>query len=224
MREYGSWSVLIISYIIGLGVAGRFTWLSFSVFFALALLVNSKQAFMKWSRNQAERKSLGIFIFQIASGGVILFIAFGERIIDLLPFLVLPFAYLMVNIYMGEHFVLTELLGFALLSLASVIARYSVDGVVDIRLFIAATLYFGAGVFKVKALLLKRGWYRFMAISYVVVAAAVYGALRIPLMIITPLFENVISAAGLYSVRLRTTGWIEVAKAVLFLVLCIAYL
>lgn len=224
LREYGSWSVLIISYAIGLGSAGGFTWLAAPVFLALALLVNSKQAFMKWSRGSAKRKSLSIFICQAAVAAAILFSVFSARIIDILPFLVVPAAYLLVNIYLGEHTALTELLGFAVLALASVTARYLVDGVLDIRLFIAVALYFGAGVFKVKALLLK-GWrHRLMAVFYVVFTAVVYGVLGISLAIITPLLENIISASGLYGVRLRTTGWIEVVKGILFSILAVSYL
>jgi hypothetical protein len=41
--------------------------------------------------------------------------------------------------------------------------------------------------------------------------------------ILLPLLDNLIVAATLYKVRLQTTGWIEVAKSVLFLVLFISY-
>jgi len=53
LKEYGSWSVLIIACLIGIGVSHGFTWLVFPLFLALSLLINSKQAFTKkgtWGR------------------------------------------------------------------------------------------------------------------------------------------------------------------------------
>lgn len=47
--------------------------------------------------------------------------------------------------FAGEHFVLTEVLGFALMRLAAVLAKFLITGGIDVRLFIAVALYFGAG-------------------------------------------------------------------------------
>ena len=41
--------------------------------------------------------------------------------------------------------------------------------------------------------------------------------MHIPSIILLPLVDNFIVAAILYRVKLRTTGWIEVAKGVTFL-------
>jgi len=52
LKEYGSWSVLIIAYLIGLLVSREFKWEAIPIFASLALLINSKQAYMKWVQNQ----------------------------------------------------------------------------------------------------------------------------------------------------------------------------
>jgi hypothetical protein len=65
LKEYGAWSVLIIAYLIGFGVSRGFTWQVIPVFIALALLINAKQAFMKWTRRPSVRKPLVIFLVHI---------------------------------------------------------------------------------------------------------------------------------------------------------------
>ena len=57
LKEYGSWSVLIIAYLIGIGVSRAFAWPILPLFLALALLINSKQSFMKWIRKVEDRRS-----------------------------------------------------------------------------------------------------------------------------------------------------------------------
>jgi hypothetical protein len=223
LKEYGAWSVLIIAYLIGLGVSRGFTWQAIPVFIALALLINSKQPFMKWTRRPSARKPLVIFLVHIAIAAFIFVTVFGSDILMLLPLLVFPAAYLALNRLAGEHFVLTEALGFVLLSLAAVLAKFTITGGVDIRLFVAVALYFTAGVFKVKAVLLKKTRDRVATALYVVFAAIVYQRFHIALIALLPLADNLIVAATLYRVKLQTTGWIEVTKSLLFLVLMVLY-
>jgi hypothetical protein len=47
LKEYGSWSVLAVAFLTGLGVSRAFPWQAVPVFVALGLLVNSKQAYTK---------------------------------------------------------------------------------------------------------------------------------------------------------------------------------
>ncbi len=155
LKEYGSWSVLTIAYLIGLLVSREFKWEAVPVFVSLALLINSKQAYMKWMRGTAARKPLAIFLGQIIIAAVILLIVFKSDIPMLLPLLVFPAAYLASNWLAGEHSILTEALGFVLISLAAVLAKFLITEGLDVRLFVAVALYFTAGVFKVKVLLLN---------------------------------------------------------------------
>ncbi|HUJ16956.1 MAG TPA: YwiC-like family protein, partial [Nitrospirota bacterium] len=166
LKEYGSWSVLIVSYITGLSVSRGFTWLALPLFLALGLLINSKQAFTKWLRKKGDARSGIIFVSQIVIAAVILIAVFGNDIPRLLFLLVFPAAYLLMNRFAGEHFVLTEMLGFSLISLAAVLAKFVVTGGVDVRLFVAVALYFTAGVFKIKSLLLRKTRDRVFTVLY----------------------------------------------------------
>jgi len=221
LKEYGSWSVLTVAFLIGLGVSRAFPWQALPLYAALGLLINSKQAYMKWTRQPLERKHLGVFLGQVAAASVILFALFAGNLSQVLPLLIVPAAYLLMNRYAGEHHVLTELLGFALLSLAAVLAKFLVVQGVDVRLFAATALYFTSGVFKVKSVLLRKMRDRVLTVLYVLFAAYVYRRFVISLLVLLPLAENIAMAIFLYKVRLQTTGWIEVAKSLVFLALMI---
>ncbi len=223
LKEYGSWSVLIIAYVIGLAVSRGFVWQAVPLFIALALLINSKQAFMKWTRRTEDRESLVVFLGQIAAATAILLALFRRDLPQLLPLLIFPAAYLLMNRIKGEHFVLTEVLGFALISLASVLAKFLIVEGVDVRLFAATALYFIAGVFKVRIALRRKTTDRVIMALYVLLAAYAYHRFYIPYLVLLPLADNLIVAATLYKVKLRTTGWIEVAKSLLFMGLMIAH-
>ena len=222
LKEYGSWSVLIIAYLIGLGVSHDCSWAAIPLFVALGLLINSKQAFMKWVRRTGDRISLTVFLGQIVVAVAILAGVFRGDIPRLLPLLIFPALYLFMNKLKGEHFVLTEVLGFSLLSLAAVLAKFLLTDNLDIRLFLGVALYFSAGVFKIKAVLLKKTRDRVLTAIAVVVAVVVYHLMYIPIIILLPLVDNLVVAAVLYRVKLQTTGWIEVAKSLTFLGLFIS--
>jgi hypothetical protein len=223
LKEYGAWSVLIIVSLIGAGVSRTFSWTLVPLFLSLGLLINSKQALTKWLRRSEDRKSLVIFLGQIAIATALLLAVFGSDVPRLLPLLIVPAAYLLMNRLAGEHFILTEVLGFALLSLAAVLVKFLLTDVLDIRLFLGVALYFTANVFKVKTMLLRRTLYRVLTVLYVALAFFVYRQMQIPAIILLPLADNLIAAATLYKVKLQTVGWMEVAKSLLFLGLFIAY-
>jgi hypothetical protein len=223
LKEYGSWSVLIIASVLGLGASRAFSWAVIPLFIALGFLINSKQAFTKWSRRSGGITAFTVFLIQIAVAAIILISLFGSSMMMLLPLLVFPASYLLSNRFAGEHAVLTEVLGFVLLSLAAVLVKYLLTGGLDVRLFLGVAFYFSAGVFKVKALLVKRTSYRVMTALFVLVSLYVYHRMYIPLIILLPLLDNLIAAATLYKVRLKTTGWIEVGKSLAFLVLFLSY-
>lgn len=221
LKEYGSWSVLTVAFLTGLGVSRAFPWQAVPLYLALGLLINSKQAYTKWMRGAGDRMPLFIFLGQVAVAAVVLIALFGGVLPQVLPLLVFPAAYLLMNRFAGEHHILTELLGFALLSLAAVLAKFLVVQGVDVRLFVATALYFTAGVFKVKAVLLRKMRDRVVTVLYVLFAAYAYRRFVISLLVLLPLAENVVMAITLYKVRLQTTGWIEVAKSLAFLALMI---
>ncbi len=223
LKEYGSWSVLIVSFITGLCVSREWTWKAIPLFFALGTLINSKQGYSNWLRRKGGNQALFIFLGHIVAAAVVLFALFRSDIPRLLPLLVFPAAYLLMNRLAGEHFVLTELLGFSLISLAAVLAKFLVTGGIDVRLFIAVALYFGAGVFKVKVLLKKNIGDRIYSALYILFSAYAYHEFHVPLIILLPLIDNLAVAIRPYKVKLRMTGWIEVAKSLLFLALMVLF-
>jgi len=223
LKEYGSWSVLTIAYLIGLGVSRSFSWQAIPVFLALCLLINSKQAFTKMIRRTGDRTSLAIFLGQMFIATIILLAVFNRDIPRLLPLLIFPAAYLVMSKIAGEHFVITEIMGFVLLSLAAVVAKFLVTGGLDVRLFVGVALYFTAGVFKIKVLLIRKTTDRILTVLAVVIAALAYHGMHLRLIILLPLLDNLVAAATLYRVKLKTTGWIEVVKSLLFLCLFMNY-
>ena len=223
LKEYGSWSVLTVAFILGLSVSRAYSWIAVPLFAALAVLVNSKQAFMKSMRSKEDKKASTVFLGEVAAASVTLIAIFGKDVLMLMPLLVFPAAYLFTNRFGGEHSILTELLGFTLLSLAAVLAKFLLTGGLDVRLFLGVVFYFTAGVFKIKALLLQKTSFRILIVLDVLLAVYVYFRMHIPLLVLLPLTDNLIVAATLYKVKLRTTGWIEVAKSLVFLLLFIYY-
>lgn len=215
--------MLIVSFAAGLSVSRGWSWKAVPLFLALGILVNSKQAFTTSLRRKGDNQALFIFLGHILAAAVVLVALFRGDIPRLLPLLAFPAAYLLMNRLAGEHFVLTELLGFSLISLAAVLAKFLVTGGIDVRLFIAVALYFGAGVFKVKVLLRKRIEDRIYSALYVLFSAYAYHGFHIPLLILLPLIDNLAVALSPYKVKLQTTGWIEVAKSLLFLALMVLY-
>jgi hypothetical protein len=216
LKEYGAWSVLITVSLIGVGVSRAFSWTLIPLFLALGLLINSKQAYTKWIRRTDDRKSLTIYLGQIVVAAVILLAIFSTNIPMLLPLLIFPAAYLLMNKVAGEHFILTEVLGFALISMAAVLVKFLLTDSLDMRLFLGVALYFTANVFKVKTMLFKKMQSRVLTALYVFLAVFVYQLMSIPIIVLLPLTDNIIAAATLYKVKLQTVGWMEVAKSLVF--------
>jgi hypothetical protein len=85
LKEYGSWSVLTVAFLTGLAVSRTFPWQALPLFVALGLLINSKQAYTKWTRQPSERKHLGVFLGQVGAGAVVLFTLFASNLTQVLP-------------------------------------------------------------------------------------------------------------------------------------------
>jgi len=221
LKEYGAWSVLIISALTGLGVSRAFSVHVIPVFLALALLVNAKQAYSTWTSQSGGKRAFVLFIMQVLIAAAVFIMVFGKDVFTLLPLLFFPTAYLLMRKTIGEHALLTELVGFVVLSLASIIVKFTLFGGIDVRLAVGVSFYFMAGVFKVKAMLSKTIKGRGISLLYVTSAVLAYRGMHIPLMILLPLLDNIIVAAAPYRVKLQTAGWIEVAKSMIFLILMI---
>ena len=79
LREYGSWGVMTLSYLTGLVVSHRVTPRSAVVFVALALYINSKQAFVLWMRRRGlnSSRSFTAFVLQVLAATMLLLPVLG---------------------------------------------------------------------------------------------------------------------------------------------------
>jgi hypothetical protein len=221
LREYGSWGVLVLSYAAGLSVSAGFRPGVIAGFVALALSVNSKQALTFLLRSGATdfREYLAVFLAQILTASVILILLMRADLPRFFPLAAVPLTYLCLLRFAGEHAFLTEIAGFSLLSMASLISRYTISGEIDLRLYTAVAVFFASGVFKVRAKFKRGACERLSAAFYVLASAGAYYLMRIPLIVLLPLADNLIFSATLYRVKLKTAGWIEVVKGTAFVVL-----
>ncbi len=195
-------------------------WLSHIVsFVGLSLIVNSKQALTTYWRGRKDEFALLVFIFQVLAGGVIILIVTGTGILGFLPWGVVPLLYTISLLFSGEHKLRTEVLGFATLTLSVLPAEYISSGGFSPALYIATFLFFTSGVFKVRVHLRRGKKERLMMISYLGCTVFLYTLMGLSLIVLIPLSENLLHALGLYRQKLRTVGWMEVLKGVVFVIL-----
>lgn len=221
LREYGSWGVMTLSYLTGLVVSGRVTPGAAAVFIAIALYINSKQAFVLWMRRREgnSSRSLAAFVLQVLAATMLLLPVLSESMVLLIPYTFVPLAYLLCLKFLGEHSLITEISGFVLLSLSALVAKLTATGVVDPVLFTTVAIFFTAGVFKVRLQFAKGMLQRVLMFVYVGFAIAAYWLMRAPVLVLLPLIDNLFFSITLYRLKLRLTGWLEVLKGVAFLLL-----
>ncbi len=212
---------MTMSYIAGLIAARQISLRALAGLVGLAIFINSKQAFTLWMRGSSKDRALPPVIFLLhllSASGLIIWMA-GRDLVYLLPYGVVPVAYLLALYFLGEHAICTEVAGFALLSLAGLVAKFAAAGEVDPRLFVAVAIFFTAGVFRVRIQLRKEMLYRIVMVAYVGVSVVVFRSVGVSALPLLPLADNIIFALTLYQAKLRTTGWIEMSKGAVFLAL-----
>ncbi len=222
LKEYGSWGVMTLAYITGLVEAGQVRIESLAGFLALALLINSKQAATVWMRTATHERVAPAMIFglHLLPASLLLYplyVSYG--LIELLPYGIIPAVYLLSLLFMGEHALITEALGFIVLSLPAVVAKAIVGGGLDWNLLLVVSVFFVAGVFRVRLQFKKILLHRMAMFFYVAAASVVYWAMDYRMVLLLPFIDNLIFALTLYRISLPATGWIEMAKGVLFLLL-----
>lgn len=212
---------MTLSYLTGLVVSGRATPGAAAVFIAIALYINSKQALVLWMRSRGGNpaRPRAVFLVQVLVATMMLLPVLGTSLGPLMPYALVPVAYLICLKLLGEHSIITEISGFALLSLSALVAKLTTTGVVDPVLFTAVAVFFIAGVFKVRVQFRKGMTQRVLMVIYLGFALAVYRLLHIPVLVLIPLLDNLIFSITLYRAKLGVTGWLEVLKGVAFLLL-----
>jgi hypothetical protein len=118
-----------------------------------------------------------------------------------------------------EHHIITELSGFALLTLSAPVVYFALTGELSMKLYLAVFIFFAAGVLKVRVRLKKTYFFRVIMVLYCAAAAAVFYLFDISILLLIPFVENIISVILMREERLKMTGYTELIKGVLFIIL-----
>lgn len=238
VKEYGSWAVFIFSCAAGI-VTGLLTrpWHTgrdFSVemlltVLGLMFLLNSKRPLSSALKTRTqqnepcglfrEKEHILWFVFFSLAGIAFLtpFLAGGIKVFLFFSPLVLCYVILLSS--GKEHSLVTELNGFALLTLSAPIVYFVITGELSFRLYFAVFIFFAAGVFKIRARIKKTPAYRWLMILYCSASLFFFFYSNISAILLLPFFENVVSVLWMREEKLRTTGNIELIKGVIFTVL-----
>ncbi len=230
VNEYGSWAVFIFSAASGI-TTGLLTrpWqtgrdisvTTLLTVLGLTLLINSKNPLTSAARATGNRKEHFLWFALFATAGLVLLIPFlteGLNAFYVFSPLVLVYAALLFS--GNEHSLFTELNGFALLTLSSAVIYFVITGEMSFRLYLAVFVFFAAGVFKVRARIKKTSFFRWLMISYCIIAFIIFPYyLNISAIALLPLIENILSVIVMREEKLKTTGNIELVKGVIFTIL-----
>jgi hypothetical protein len=229
VKEWGSWAVFVSSVLAAL-VAGFLTYpwetgrnfasVTALTVIGLAFLINSKNPLSAALRTRENKKEHVVWFLFFSVSGLALLIPFllgGIRSFAIFSVLVLSYGMLL---YRGkEHSIFTEYNGFALLTQAAPIIYFTVTGVLSLKLYAAVLLFFGAGVFKVRVRTRKTVKSRWIMAIYCAVAVILYSLMNISIIILLPFIENLISVIFMREEKLRLTGYTEMIKGIIFIVL-----
>lgn len=221
LREYGAWSVLLFGFLAGFLVAlkkAQFNSSIFILFLSLCILVNSKQAFVTGFRLK-DGEAYFIFAGQIILGLLLLFFTPGFDIMKLYPFAIFPLLYMILIVFSGEHAFFTEIMGFFVLSLSSLLIYFVMTEQINMKLYLSVAIFFAAGVFKVRIQLKKGFKEKIGMILYVAFSIIFFLIIKLNPLCLLPLIDNLIFSFTPYKINLKTIGWTEVLKGFIFLVL-----
>ncbi len=211
---------MTMAYLAGLVAARQINIKALAGFLALALLINAKQAVTVWMRAASKARTVPGMVFglHILGASVLLCPLYKEYgFLQLLPYAAFPAVYILSLLFLGEHAIATEVIGFILLSLAALIAKAIVGSGLDGRLFFVVAVFFVAGVFRVRIQLTRKFHHRVVMFCYVGAAAGLFGGMGYRVFLLMPFIDNLVFALTLYRVGLQATGWIEMAKGFAFL-------
>lgn len=229
VKEWGSWAVFVSSWLAAL-IAGlltrpwetgrEFTGLTVYTILGLTFLINSKNPLASVLRTKGGNKENVFWLFLFSLAGLALLIPFlmqGAKEFWFFSFLVL--SYIVLLLAGKEHHIIAELNGFALLAISAPVVYFAVTGDMSLRLYAAVTVFFSAGVLKVRVRLKKSAFYRCVMFLYCLGAVFLFYLLSISILILLPLLENMISALIMRDEKLKTTGNTEMVKGIIFIIL-----
>lgn len=229
VKEWGSWVVFCAS-CLAASAAGFSTqqWqagsdtlgTTIATIAGLLFLVNTKPSLAALIRTRGTQRGHIVWFILFTAAGLLLLVPFlrtgTERFA---PFLILAVSYGVFMWRGKEHHIFAELNGFALLTASSPVVYFVITGVVSMKLYAAVFLFFAAGVLKVRVRIRKSLFYRVLMIAYCAVTLIIFSVLRMHSILLAPLAENIVSALRLRDEKLKTTGNIELAKSIFFVIL-----
>ncbi len=229
VREWGSWVVFISSWVAAL-IAGLSThpWETGRNIFnetvitisGLTFLINAKNPLASVLRTKGQKKGPALWLLFFSITGLALLTPFlidGAEAFSVFSPLILTYVILLSR--GKEHHIMTELIGFSLLTLSAPIVYFVITGDVSLKLYAAVLIFFAAGVFKVRARVRKTLAYRWAMFFYCAIAIAVFYYLEISLILLLPFGENILSVLLMREEKLKTTGNTELIKSIIFIIL-----
>ncbi len=233
VKEWGSWVVYISSLLAAFtaallhspGQTGKgFSAALISTILGLTFVINAKNPLSATIRTKGRQKEHLNWLLFFGVTGLILLLPFlldGFQFFWFFSFLAVSYT---VLLFFGkEHHIMTELNGFALLTLSAPVVYFTITGEVSMKLYLAVFLFFAAGVMKVRVRLKKSVFFRLMMVLYCAAALAVFYLSDISLLLLLPLIENIISVILMKEEKLKVTGYIELTKGVAFIVLIVFF-
>jgi hypothetical protein len=228
VKEWGSWVVFVTSCLAGL-ITGLQTrpWLTgrkFATVTALtvlgtAFLINAKNPLASAIRSKGKSEHVMWLLFFTVTGLALLVPFLSEGLRAFSVFAALVACYIILLASGKEHHIAAELNGFALLTVAAPAVYFAITGKMSWKLYLAVSVFLSAGVFKVRLRLRKTPLFRWVMILYCAASLTIFSLLSISVIILLPLVENIMTAIWLREEKLRTTGNIELAKSIAFLIL-----
>jgi hypothetical protein len=228
VKEWGSWAVFSSSCLAGLitglktkpWLAGRdYTNLTVLTVLGLVFLINAKNPLASALRSKGNKEHVRWFLFFALSGFALLIPFLTEGIKEFQVFALLVVSYFVLLSLGKEHHIAAELNGFALLTVSAPVVYFAVTGEMSWKLYLAVTIFFSAGVLKVRLRLRKTLLFRLLLILYCITSAVIFYYMNISLLILLPFIENIVTALWLREEKLRTTGYTELVKSILFTVI-----
>jgi hypothetical protein len=229
VKEWGSWAVFSCSVLAALiaGMlayqgegAGDYSAVTAMTVAGMALLINSKNPLASLLRARTGRAGHVLWFLLFSLSGLVLLVPFLIEGVQIFWICAVPVLSYAVLLYKGrEHNLFTEYNGFALLTLSAPVVYFTVTGELSLKLYVAVLLFFGAGVFKVRVRTRKTLMYRWAMVFYCAAVLMLYRLLDISFIMLLPLLENVVSVMLMREERLKETGYTELIKGIVFIVL-----
>jgi hypothetical protein len=200
-------------------LTGRdFSAVTFFTILGFVLLINAKNPLTRALRARDGRgRHLVWFVFFAVTGSVLLMPFFKKGFMTFLIFSPLVLSYVVLLSSGKEHDLLTELNGFALLTLSAPVVHFVITGHMSFRLFFAVFIFFASGVFKVRMSVRKTPIFRWIMVIYCALSFSLFPLfLNISPVVLLPLIENIVSVIRMREEKLKTTGNIELVKGLVF--------